>query len=109
MCDLRSNYVIKQAVCGRNGINDGRNVAGGASVWRPCHHTAHARMSVVSIYCPHDASVRARIAPERLYDQQESRTRDASVRARIAPVDASIAEGDTCTSAASDTGISTRD
>jgi hypothetical protein len=87
MCDLRSNYVIKQVDCGRNGSNEGRNAAGGANLWRPCHHTAHARMSVVSIYCPHDASVRA----------------------RIAPVDASIAEGDTCTSAASDTGISTRD
>jgi hypothetical protein len=36
-------FVIAQAVCGRNGCNDGRNAAGKASVGRPCRHTAHAR------------------------------------------------------------------
>jgi len=45
--DLRSNYVIKQADCGCNDSNDGRNAAGKASVRRPCRHTAHARTHLV--------------------------------------------------------------
>ena len=40
-------WLIKQAVCGRKGSNDGRNAAGKASVRRRCRHTAHARMNVV--------------------------------------------------------------
>ena len=40
-------FIIAQALCGRNDSNDGRNAAGKASVRRPCRHTAHARTHLV--------------------------------------------------------------
>ena len=47
MCRPTVEWLIKQAVCGRNDSNDGRNAAGVASVRRPCRHTAHARTYIV--------------------------------------------------------------
>ena len=47
MCRPSVEFSIKQAVCGSNDSNDGRNAAGRASVRRLCRHTAHARTHIV--------------------------------------------------------------
>ena len=63
MCRPTVEWLIKQAVCGRNDSNDGRNAAGKASGRRLCRHTAHARTRLVCKNLHNRPSVRARIAP----------------------------------------------